>query len=66
MSDLDAYFEMLHTDRRMAEWVESERNEQEWWEWLTPIERWILEDRARDRCVSLQSSVLAPGKRCGD
>jgi L-rhamnose mutarotase len=47
MSDLDAYFEMLHTDRRMAEWAESERNEQEWWERLTPIERWIVEQDAR-------------------
>jgi hypothetical protein len=48
MSDLDAYFEMLRTDRWMAERAESERIEQEWWEWLTPIERWIIEDEARE------------------
>jgi hypothetical protein len=30
MSDLDAYFEMLHTDRWMAEWAEFERSQQEW------------------------------------
>jgi hypothetical protein len=49
MSDLDAYFEMLHTDRRITERAESERIEQEWWERLTPIERWIVKDRTREK-----------------
>jgi hypothetical protein len=48
MSDLDAYFEMLRTDRWMAEWAEFEGSQEEWWESLTPIERWIAEGEARE------------------
>jgi hypothetical protein len=66
MSDLDAYFEMLRTDRWMAEWAECERHQQEWWESLTPIERWIAEQDARQmRELPVQRSRIIK-KRCAD